>query len=240
MIAKHLRLRRRIWVPAAVAVGFAVATLGPIGDRPDFFGNADLDRLIGFVVAGIALGVAFPRHRAWSAVGLLILAGALEMAQSLAPGRHPALSDFLVKLLGGAVGLAAVAASEWPSGAGRYSPMRVAVAGSILLLGLGGMGWWLRAPLAAARAFHAQLLADRQRIVVAIGRDPGIDIWDHARDDFSTTIRRKDCTGPSLVVDFERHGLSWRPVRSRNAAARSPALRHRCNAHRPGSATTPR
>ena len=40
---------------------------------------------------------------------MVILAGAIELAQFYAPGRHPRLIDFVIDALGGCAGVAAAA-----------------------------------------------------------------------------------------------------------------------------------
>lgn len=213
---------------AVVSAGLILATLGPLGWRPDPAGNADLDRLFGFQAAGLATGWAFPRHRLRAAVGLAICAALLEAAQALVPGRDPALADLLVKVGGGSIGVAAIAAIEWPRGEARYPGWRVAAVGSLLSLGAAGAVWWFDAPVAAARAVHTRLLADRDRAAVTIGSDPVIDVWGRDREHFRATVRRADCIGPVLIIGFQRRKWSWRATGVRVAASRPLENRGGC------------
>ncbi|MFL5295000.1 MAG: hypothetical protein ACJ798_01330 [Phenylobacterium sp.] len=94
-----------IALAAAVLAGIAFATLCPIGLRPHL-ASANAERFAAFALLGAAVGMAAGR-RALAATALVVLAAfALEAAQGLAPGRDPALSDALVKALGGVLGSA--------------------------------------------------------------------------------------------------------------------------------------
>jgi len=86
------------------AVGFV--TLCPIGLRPHLAGG-DQERFWAFLLLGGLVGRAAGRHGLGATAAVVLLAFGLEFAQELAPGRHAALSDALVKALGGAVGVAA-------------------------------------------------------------------------------------------------------------------------------------
>lgn len=218
-----------------------IVTLGPLAWRPDPAGNADLDRLLGFLVAGLTLGIAFPRARLRAAAGLAMLAAALEVAQALVPGRDPALADLLIKLAGGLTGVAATAASALPRSSGRaddaacYSRRRVAAMVVSLSFGIATAAWWLDAPVAATRALHARLLAHNieddlgaSGAAGKIGKDPVVDIWNRDVNAFSATVRRADCAGPMLLVRFRRHGWSWQALNVRVAPARVPSIRPGC------------
>jgi len=47
------------------------------------------------------------RPRYFTAIGLALFAGAIEVAELLVPGRHARLSDFVVNALAACIGLAA-------------------------------------------------------------------------------------------------------------------------------------
>ena len=64
--------------------------------------------MIAFLVLGFVFGLAYPRHRAQVAVGVVVCALALEAAQRLVAGRHGELADALVKATGGLIGVVAV------------------------------------------------------------------------------------------------------------------------------------
>src|SRR4051812_50023557 len=95
-----------IGLAAAVLAAIAFATLCPIGLRPPL-ATADQERFAAFALLGAVAGLAAGR-RALAATALVVLAAfALEAAQGLAPGRDAALSDAMVKALGGVAGSAA-------------------------------------------------------------------------------------------------------------------------------------
>ena len=64
-----------------------------------------VERAAAFGLLGLLWTLAYPRHFVASAVAVLIVAVALEIAQELRPGRHGRDLDALVKLGGAAVGL---------------------------------------------------------------------------------------------------------------------------------------
>jgi hypothetical protein len=81
-------------------------TLCPIGLRPHLL-TGDEERFAAFLVLGALTGLAAGRRGLAATAAVVLLAFALESAQGLAPGRHAALSDAVVKALGGVVGAAA-------------------------------------------------------------------------------------------------------------------------------------
>lgn len=84
----------------------AFVTLCPIGMRPHL-ASGDEERFAAFLVLGLLAGRAAGRRGLAATAAVVLLAFGLEYAQELAPGRHAALSDALVKSLGGVVGVAA-------------------------------------------------------------------------------------------------------------------------------------
>ncbi len=104
-----LLLRLFAWLLAA-AVTFA--TLGPPRYRPHSDLGQDGEHALAFVLIGLAFGLAYPRHRMTVvlAVGLI---GALELLQSLVPGRHARLEDFLVDAIAACVGFVIAALIGW-------------------------------------------------------------------------------------------------------------------------------
>ena len=105
-----LVLRLIAWGLAA-AVTFA--TLGPARLRP----HADLgqngEHALAFVLVGLAFGLAYRRNRLLTALVAVAMAGAIEVLQFLAPGRHARLSDFVVDATAACTGLAIAAAMDW-------------------------------------------------------------------------------------------------------------------------------
>ncbi|HEY8002901.1 MAG TPA: hypothetical protein VIE16_01670 [Phenylobacterium sp.] len=97
---------RWIGLAALALAGVAFVTLCPIGLRPHLAG-ADKERFAAFLVLGALFGRAAGRRGLAATAAVVLLAFALELAQGLAPGRHAASSDALVKALGGVTGVAA-------------------------------------------------------------------------------------------------------------------------------------
>src|SRR5260364_125985 len=94
-------LRVSAWLLAA-AVAFA--TLGPPSYRPHSTIGQDGEHALAFVLVGLAFGLAYGSHRLRTAAIAVILIGALELAQFLAPGRHARLEDFVVDATTACVG----------------------------------------------------------------------------------------------------------------------------------------
>ncbi|MGB6538897.1 MAG: VanZ family protein [Xanthobacteraceae bacterium] len=59
-----------------------------------------------FLATGFAFGLGYDRRPGFLAVLLVIFAGAVELMQLFAPGRHARLSDFIVDALAMCVGVA--------------------------------------------------------------------------------------------------------------------------------------
>jgi len=97
-----MTLRVVAWLALATVL---IVTISPPGLRPHIW-SANAERFAAFLVCGGLFALAYPRK--WAAiVCLVILAAALfELAQTLVPHRHPAMKDFVVKAIGGAVGVA--------------------------------------------------------------------------------------------------------------------------------------
>ncbi len=85
----------------ACVIGLAVAswTPGPDIVRTGF--NTRLEHMAAYLIAGIAVLVAYPRKTPWSIAALLsAYAGVLELGQMYVPGRHAALLDWLASSSG--------------------------------------------------------------------------------------------------------------------------------------------
>lgn len=95
--------RLAAWLVLAVLV---LATLVPIGLRPQSGLSPQVERFLAFAVAGGLVALAYPRRPLLAFALVATLAIGLELAQFAAATRHPGLPDFLAKALGGAVGLA--------------------------------------------------------------------------------------------------------------------------------------
>jgi|SRR5215217_2111750 len=83
----------------------AMATLSPIGLRPQSSMPADVERAAAFLVCGVLFALAYPRQL-WLAVAVVVVGVfGLEWLQTLRPGRHGREADALVKLAGAVIGL---------------------------------------------------------------------------------------------------------------------------------------
>ncbi|WP_082490880.1 hypothetical protein [Aureimonas sp. Leaf454] len=91
--------------------GIAFATLSPIGLRPHIAG-LQIEHVGAFCVAGLLLGLAYPRHLLAVGLGLVVCAVALEGAQHLVPGRHGRMIDLAMKMAGSGLGIAFAAAFD--------------------------------------------------------------------------------------------------------------------------------
>lgn len=87
-----------------VLVFILIVTVGPINLRPISGEPANVERFGAFFVVGALFSLAYPRH--WLSVLLLTVgcAGAFELLQRLAPGRHGEIADFLFKAAGAVCG----------------------------------------------------------------------------------------------------------------------------------------
>ena len=83
----------------------AIATLAPIGMRPESTLPPSFERIAAFAIIGLLFAIAYPR-KPWLAIMVTIGAAvALEMLQILTPSRHGRAFDAALKLAGGAAGL---------------------------------------------------------------------------------------------------------------------------------------
>ena len=85
----------------------AYATISPIQARPTLLASANVERLGAFAVLGALFCLAYPRHMILVALIVLGSAVLLELAQLLTPDRHGRIQDAIVKMTGGAFGVAA-------------------------------------------------------------------------------------------------------------------------------------
>jgi VanZ family protein len=101
------------WIAWLIVCAVAVFTLSPIDYRPVTAAPVGLERFAAFAVIGAAFCLGYPEHRLRVLVLLIGIAGFLELAQNLVPGRHGRLPDGLVKISGALLGAAfAVVASR--------------------------------------------------------------------------------------------------------------------------------
>ena len=81
------------------------ATISPIRDRPTVFSSPSPERIAAYLALGALLCLAYPRHIVLVCLVVLGSAVLLEIAQLFTPGRHGRLSDAMVKMTGGALGI---------------------------------------------------------------------------------------------------------------------------------------
>jgi VanZ family protein len=93
------------WLLAAAIV---VLSLVPPGLRPTTPAPHDLEHLAIFAALGFAFGLSYgPQYAV--AIGLLVFAVVVEIAQLFVPGRHARLSDLIVDVVAVCLGWAASA-----------------------------------------------------------------------------------------------------------------------------------
>lgn len=88
----------------AVLLFIVYATLSPIQLRPHVAG-AGLERFGAFACAGLLFGIAYPRHLLSVLLLVVGAAAGLEVMQHLTPDRHGHVSDAVVKIAGGVIGI---------------------------------------------------------------------------------------------------------------------------------------
>jgi hypothetical protein len=101
-------LHKLIAVAAWTLLAFiAYATISPIQARPTLFASPSFERLAAFTVLGALFCSAYPRHIVLVCLIVLGSAVLLELAQLLTPDRHGRIQDAVIKMTGGALGIAA-------------------------------------------------------------------------------------------------------------------------------------
>ena len=106
-----------------LAAAVAFATLGPPRFRPHSFLGQNGEHALAFILLGIAFGLAYSRHRLLTVAIAVIGAGAIEILQFWAPGRHARLADFIVDALAACTGLAVAAGLDWAIRRSRYAKL---------------------------------------------------------------------------------------------------------------------
>lgn len=96
-------LRVLPWLTLAVIV---FATLSSLEMRPRIGGAVHLERFGAFWLLGFLFAAGYSRRIVTVLVLVVAVAVGLELFQLLSPGRHARLSDMLVKVAGGAGGVA--------------------------------------------------------------------------------------------------------------------------------------
>ena len=93
--------RLTAWVLLTLIV---LLTLSPPGFRPSTPVPHTLEHAGIFLLAGIAFGWGYRAQIKFLLVGAIAFGAALELTQSVVPGRHARLSDFLIDVTAGAAG----------------------------------------------------------------------------------------------------------------------------------------
>jgi VanZ family protein len=95
---KNTVLRCIAW---ACVIGLAIASWTPGEEMIRTGFNTRLEHTVAYLIAGIAVIVAYPRKPIWSLVAILCAyAGLLELGQIHIPGRHAALIDWVASSSG--------------------------------------------------------------------------------------------------------------------------------------------
>jgi VanZ family protein len=82
-----------------LAVIITVLSLVPPQLRPETGAPHDIEHFAIFFATGVAFGFGYYRRSFVIAIGLVIFAGTIEIAQIFVPGRHATFSDFIVDAL---------------------------------------------------------------------------------------------------------------------------------------------
>jgi VanZ family protein len=100
------------WMAWLLLGAVAVFTLCPIALRPVTSAPADLERALAFALIGGAFCLGYPKHRLAVVLLVIGLAGLLEAAQNLVPGRHGQMHDLTVKVFSAVAGALTAALLE--------------------------------------------------------------------------------------------------------------------------------
>src|SRR5215470_17873430 len=90
-------------------VAIVFLSLGSPSLRPVTILPHNLEHTGIFALAGVAVGLGYPSHPLRNMVALTVFAGAVELAQLFAPGRHARWIDFAVDAFAACAGVAIVA-----------------------------------------------------------------------------------------------------------------------------------
>ena len=99
MISISLRAAAWTLLAAIVAISVVPPFLRPVTGSP-----ANLEHMAIFMISGLVFGLGYRSHHLHQAIGLVIFAGAVELAQLYIPGRHARISDFLIDAIAASAG----------------------------------------------------------------------------------------------------------------------------------------
>jgi VanZ family protein len=95
-----------------ISLAIIALSLVPPSIRPVTEASHGVEHFAIFAINGMAFAIGYPGRAVLSAIGLVIFAATVEIAQLLAPGRHARLSDFVVDAVAACVGVAAISLLE--------------------------------------------------------------------------------------------------------------------------------
>ena len=100
-----------IFLLAIVFLSLVSPSLRPVTTLPHNLEHAGI-----FALAGLAVGLGYPNHTLRNMIAMTVFAGAIELAQLFAPGRHARWIDFAVDAFAACAGvtIAALAARLLP------------------------------------------------------------------------------------------------------------------------------
>jgi len=110
---RSLQLFAWLCIAAIVALSLVKPSLRPVTALPHNLEHAGI-----FAIAGLAFGFGYPGHWLRNMLLLTVFAGAIEIAQLYAPGRHARWIDFVVDAAAACVGVALALVAE------RLTPLR--------------------------------------------------------------------------------------------------------------------
>jgi VanZ family protein len=105
-------LRVTAWLGVAAIIGLSVV---PGDQRPHVLQVAKLEHLGAYFLVGIVLVISFSERNRCLLAGLLltVLAGMLELAQLIIPGRVSNVSDWAISSVGAWAGIGVVLVMAW-------------------------------------------------------------------------------------------------------------------------------
>jgi len=92
----------------SLAATIVVLSLVPPNLRPESGIPHELEHFLMFLATGLAFGLSYDARYGLLAMKLAVFAGAVELAQLFAPGRHARFSDFLIDAVAVCAGSVAV------------------------------------------------------------------------------------------------------------------------------------
>ena len=100
------------WLAVLVII---VLSLVPGDMRPHVMADDDCDHFAAYLIASSLLAIGYSRSDQLlsNALSLALLAGLLEIVQSLIPGRNPSAWDFAMSAFGSGAGVALVGVVRW-------------------------------------------------------------------------------------------------------------------------------